>query len=105
VVHAGAAGFGAVDSGFDAVQQHRPGPSSRAQLGLFLTPEETDPPSVLRYLDENLREDDPVLPVLRDRPSSRFVQALTDPYVNALHLSLLPEREPPASVVGITWKV
>ncbi len=27
--------------------------------------------------------------------ASRFVQALTDPYVNALHLSLLPEREPP----------
>jgi len=65
------------------------------ELGLFLTPEETDPPSVLRYLDENLREDDPVLPVLWDRPSSRFVQALTDPYVNALHLSLLPESEPP----------
>jgi membrane glycosyltransferase len=65
------------------------------EWGLFLTPEETDPPAVLRYLEENLEEDEPVLPVLREAPSSRFVQALTDPYVNALHLSLLPEREPP----------
>ncbi len=65
------------------------------ELGLFLTPEETDPPAALRYLEENLEEDEPVLPVLREKPHSRFVQALTDPYVNALHLSLLPEREPP----------
>ena len=65
------------------------------ELGLFLTPEETEPPAVLRYLAENLEDDEPVLPVLRDQPRSRFVQALTDPYVNALHLSLLPEREPP----------
>lgn len=64
-------------------------------LGLFLTPEETDPPPVLRYLEENLEEDEPELPVLREKPTSRFVQALTDPYVNALHLSLLPQREPP----------
>ncbi|MDS4040169.1 MAG: glucans biosynthesis glucosyltransferase MdoH [Candidatus Competibacter sp.] len=65
------------------------------ELGLFLTPEETDPPAVMRYLEDNLREGEPVLPVLRETPSSRFVQALTDPYVNALHLSLLPDREPP----------
>ncbi len=65
------------------------------ELGLFLTPEETDPPAVLRYLEEDLEEDDPALPVLRDKPHSRFVQVLTDPYVNALHLSLLPQREPP----------
>ncbi|MFZ1493939.1 MAG: glucans biosynthesis glucosyltransferase MdoH [Candidatus Competibacter denitrificans] len=65
------------------------------ELGLFLTPEETEPPAVLRYLAENLEDDEPVLPVLRDQPRSRFVQALTDPYVNALHLSLLPERESP----------
>ena len=63
--------------------------------GLFLTPEETDPPAVLRYLEEHLEEDEPALPALRERTASRFVQALADPYVNALHLSLLPEREPP----------
>jgi membrane glycosyltransferase len=63
--------------------------------GLFLTPEESNPPSVLRYLEDNLADDEPVLPVLQDKPHSRFLQALTDPYVNALHLSLLPEREPP----------
>ena len=65
------------------------------ELGLFLTPEETERPVVLRYLEENLEEDEPVLPILREKPAGRFVQALTDPYVNALHLSLLPEREPP----------
>ncbi|MER2529753.1 MAG: glucans biosynthesis glucosyltransferase MdoH, partial [Candidatus Competibacter denitrificans] len=36
------------------------------ELGLFLTPEETEPPAVLRYLAENLEDDEPVLPVLRD---------------------------------------
>ena len=65
------------------------------ELGLFLTPEETDPPTVLRYLEDDLRENEPVLPALQKASSSRFVQTLTDPYVNALHLSLLPEREPP----------
>ncbi|HUM93533.1 MAG TPA: glucans biosynthesis glucosyltransferase MdoH [Candidatus Competibacter sp.] len=65
------------------------------EWGLFLTPEETNPPAVLRYLAENLQDDDAVLPALRDRPPNHFVQALTDPYVNALHLSLLPERGPP----------
>ncbi|MCC6135764.1 MAG: glucans biosynthesis glucosyltransferase MdoH [Candidatus Contendobacter sp.] len=65
------------------------------QLGLFLTPEESEPPAVLRYLDENLQESEPVLPALQGTPVNRFIQALTDPYVNALHRSLLPEREPP----------
>ena len=65
-------------------------------LGLFLTPEECDPPDVLRYLEDGLRENDPVLPALRRAPVNRFIQALTDPYVNALHRSLLPEREPPS---------
>jgi len=64
-------------------------------LGLFLPPEETAPPKVLGYLEDHLAESEPVLPVLRETPASRFVQALTDPYVNALHRSLLPPREPP----------
>jgi len=63
--------------------------------GLFLTPEETDPPAVLRYLEEHLEEHEPMLPALRERAVSRFVQALADPGVNALHLALLPERDPP----------
>ena len=64
-------------------------------LGLFLTPEESEPPAVLRYLDEQLREGEPTLPVLHEGAVNRFVQVLTDPYVNALHRSLLPDREPP----------
>ena len=50
---------------------------------------------MLRDLEDHLAEGEPVLPVLREAPASRFVQALTDPYVNALHRSLLPPREPP----------
>ena len=65
------------------------------ELGLFLTPEETDPPTVLRDLEDDLREGEAVLPVLQKAAPSRFVQVLVDPYVNALHRSLLPEREPP----------
>jgi len=65
------------------------------QMGLFLTPEETDPPKVLRDLDEYLQEGEPMLPALQKTTSSRFLQALIDPYVNALHRSLLPEHEPP----------
>ncbi|MFZ1326878.1 MAG: glucans biosynthesis glucosyltransferase MdoH [Candidatus Contendobacter sp.] len=64
------------------------------EMGLFLTPEETQQPLVLRYLEENMAEDEPALSAVRNASPSRFVQALIDPYVNALHLSLLPEREP-----------
>jgi membrane glycosyltransferase len=64
------------------------------RLGLFLIPEETRKPKVLRYLEVNLKEV-PVSSILLEKPYSRFVQTLIDPYVNALHLSLLPEREPP----------
>ncbi|MDQ5908298.1 MAG: rane glycosyltransferase [Pseudomonadota bacterium] len=65
------------------------------RLNLFMTPEETEPPMVLRDLDRYLQDSEPTLPVLRQATSSRFMQALIDPYVNALHRSLLPEREPP----------
>jgi membrane glycosyltransferase len=65
------------------------------QIGLFLTPEESEPPAVLHYLEENLQDDEPALPALQGIPVNRFIQALTDPYVNALHRSLLPECEPP----------
>ncbi len=65
------------------------------ELGLFLTPEETEPPTVLRDLESILQNAEPVLPVLRDNPPSRFLQVLSDPYVNVLHRSLLPERDPP----------
>jgi membrane glycosyltransferase len=64
-------------------------------MGLFLTPEETDPPAVLRDLADDLQAGEIVLPALREKTASRFVQALIDPYVNTLHRSLLPEREPP----------
>ncbi|MCB1822087.1 MAG: glucans biosynthesis glucosyltransferase MdoH [Candidatus Competibacteraceae bacterium] len=64
-------------------------------IGLFLTPEETDPPAVLRDLADDLQAGETVLSALREKTVSRFLQALIDPYVNTLHRSLLPEREPP----------
>ncbi len=63
--------------------------------GLFLTAEETETPPVLHMLDDHLQHGKPVLSALQVVPTSRFIQAITDPYVNTLHRSLLPEREPP----------
>ncbi|MCP5195314.1 MAG: glucans biosynthesis glucosyltransferase MdoH [Gammaproteobacteria bacterium] len=65
------------------------------EMGLFLTPEETDPPAVLRDLEDDLQEGVAVLPALRKKAGNRFLQTLIDPYINALHRSLLPECEPP----------
>lgn len=64
-------------------------------IGLFLIPEEYNPPEVLCYLRNNVKNQKIVLPVLTEKPNSRFIQVLTDPYVNALHISLLPECDPP----------
>jgi membrane glycosyltransferase len=54
------------------------------ELGLFLTPEETEPPTVLRYLDETSCVDhrSGACRCCGIDRASRFVQALTDPYVN-----------------------
>ncbi|MEQ9607799.1 MAG: hypothetical protein RLN99_09050, partial [Kiloniellaceae bacterium] len=57
--------------------------------GLFLTPAETDPPRVLQLLARNLsaRSETPA-------PSpALFEQVITDPFMNALHRTLL-ERQP-----------
>ncbi len=60
--------------------------------GIFLTPAESDPPPVLRYLARHLGErQHPALP----GSGSLFAQAIADPFVNALHRTLL-ERQPRA---------
>jgi len=64
-------------------------------LGLFLTPEETYPPYELRRLRQNLAECyrhlQPFEPL---RADYGLLQAVLDPYVNALHVALLRQRRP-----------
>ena len=64
-------------------------------LGLFLTPEETHPPYELKRLEQNLaecyRHFAPLKPL---RADYGLMQAVLDPYVNALHVALLRQRRP-----------
>ncbi len=69
--------------------------------GLFLTPEESSPPPELPRLARNLEacaRHTPPLPELA--PDYGLMQAVLDPYVNAVHLALLRERDQPAVVEG-----
>jgi membrane glycosyltransferase len=64
------------------------------RLKLFLTPEESAPPPELQRLARNLeacRRHAPPLPELA--ADYGLMQAVLDPYVNAVHLALLRERE------------
>jgi membrane glycosyltransferase len=63
--------------------------------GLFLTPEETQPPYELRRLHQNLAECYRHLPPIDPlRADYGLLQAVLDPYVNALHVALLRQRRP-----------
>jgi membrane glycosyltransferase len=62
------------------------------QLGLFLTPEETEPPAELTSLREqmaSLEESGQIGPRL---PDTGVAEVVLDPYVNAIHVSLLREK-------------
>jgi membrane glycosyltransferase len=65
-------------------------------LGLFLTPDETRPPWVVSQLAENLGK---AAQRIRPHPSLLcdygLLLALLDPYINAIHLSLLRLRRNP----------
>jgi membrane glycosyltransferase len=64
------------------------------RLGLLSTPEENVPPPELARLARNLeacRRHTPPLPELA--PDYGLMQAVLDPYVNAVHLALLRERD------------
>jgi len=64
-------------------------------LGLFLTPEETAPPYELKRLQQNLAECYRHLPPLKLlRADYGLLQAVLDPYVNAMHVALLRQRRP-----------
>ncbi len=61
------------------------------KLGLFRIPEEVDPPAELRQLATAIqaRQAEPPAGALAAEPG--FVRAVVDPYVNALHLAMLPQ--------------
>jgi membrane glycosyltransferase len=66
-----------------------------ARLRLFLTPEETEPPYELRRLRQNLEECyKHMRPLETLRADYGLLQAVLDPYVNAVHVSLLRQRRP-----------
>ncbi len=66
-------------------------------LGLFLTPEETRPPAELRLLERNLEACFRHLPPFEPlRADYGLMQAVLDPYINAMHVALLRQRRPSA---------
>jgi membrane glycosyltransferase len=73
-------------------------------LGIFLTPEETFPPYELKRLDQNLAECYRHLPPFEPlRGDYGLLQAVLDPYVNAMHVALLRHRR--ASAEAREWFV
>lgn len=64
-------------------------------FGVFLTPEETHPPYELKRLQQNLAECYRHLPPFEPlRAHYGLMQAVLDPYVNAMHVALLRQRRP-----------
>jgi membrane glycosyltransferase len=65
------------------------------RLGLFLTPEESRPSYELKRLRQNLNECYQHLrPIEPLRADYGLLQAVLDPYINAVHVSLLRQRRP-----------
>jgi membrane glycosyltransferase len=64
------------------------------KLGLFLTPEETQPPPELVSLRARLKIQELIGHTLPSHSGhSGFSEAVLDPYVNAIHVSLLREKK------------
>jgi len=65
------------------------------ELGLFLTPDETEPAPELALLESNLEQAYKQMQPIRElRRDYGLMQAILDPYVNAVHVSLLRQRRP-----------
>jgi membrane glycosyltransferase len=65
------------------------------ELGLFLTPDETEPAPELALLENNLEQAyKQMQPIPELRRDYGLMQAILDPYVNAVHVSLLRQRRP-----------
>jgi membrane glycosyltransferase len=63
------------------------------KLGLFLTPEETRPPEELILLRAHLKIHELTGDNAPRRPHAGLAEAVLDPYVNAIHVSLLREKK------------
>ncbi|MFA6172793.1 MAG: glucans biosynthesis glucosyltransferase MdoH [Kiritimatiellales bacterium] len=63
------------------------------RMGLFVTPQESNPPLELAELQANLDACKQHIPPLEPlRKNYGFMQVVIDPYVNAIHISLLRRR-------------
>jgi membrane glycosyltransferase len=62
-------------------------------LGLFLTPEETKPPIELVSLRSWMKIHDLTDGIPKPRSHRGLAEAVLDPYVNAIHVSLLREKQ------------
>jgi membrane glycosyltransferase len=62
-------------------------------LGLFLTPEETSPPSELDTLRVRMALLEKSAAAAARSPDASIAEAVLDPYVNAIHVSLLREKQ------------
>jgi len=70
------------------------GRRSGLRFGLFLTPEETEPPSVLALMNKNLAEIKGRIHLPPELEKHHgLMQVCLDPYVNGLHVSLLRRRK------------
>jgi len=67
--------------------------SAARRLGLFLTPEETRPPVELISLRAQMRIHELTDAAPPSRPHAGLAEAILDPYVNAIHVSLLREKQ------------
>jgi membrane glycosyltransferase len=61
-------------------------------LGLFTTPEETNPPEEIAFLRERLWKLQAEGALRPATPNSGFADAVLDPYLNAIHVSFLREK-------------
>ena len=62
-------------------------------LGLFLTPEETKPPMEICSLRARMKIHDLTGGKCSDTPHTGLARAVLDPYVNAIHVTLLREKQ------------
>ena len=70
------------------------GKGSGRRFGFFLTPEETEPPTVLATLEANLAEIKGRIHLPAELEKHHgLMQVFLDPYVNGLHVSLLRRRK------------
>lgn len=69
------------------------------QRGIFQTPEESQPrPELVRLAEAMARRHDAAAPALELQEDYGLLQAVLDPYVNAVHVSLLRTKDdPPAA--------